>query len=264
MLQLGSLSIWLGATSLSSLPFYHDFLNSRVNFVTKRFPHDVSLHIVEQAKTAGASSAGIVSVSDLQRSPSHRSLKTDEWAAQGKSVLVVALEHKETEPELDWWGIQGGTVGNRRLQDILEGLKAYLRADHDIEALLLPYSPGVFLKDAAVLAGIGMIGVNNLLVMPEYGPRVRLRALLLRSELTPTGPVEYSPCDSCNHPCWEACPQRVYAVGRYDRQRCQQQMAEDERNRVMVKPETPEGLPMSIVKYCRACELACPVGEGRA
>ena len=50
---------------------------------------------------------------------------------------------------------------------------------------------GVFLKDAAVLAGLGCIGNNNMLVTQSYGPRIRLRALFLNVELEPTGPVEF-------------------------------------------------------------------------
>ncbi|CAB1081528.1 hypothetical protein D1AOALGA4SA_9178 [Olavius algarvensis Delta 1 endosymbiont] len=47
---------------------------------------------------------------------------------------------------------------------------------------------GIFFKDSGVLAGLGSIGKNNLLVTPEYGPRIRVWPLLFDAELKPTGP----------------------------------------------------------------------------
>jgi epoxyqueuosine reductase len=230
--------------------------------VTEQLPDGVSARIVELARTTGVSSAGITSVSDLLQSPSHLSRETTEWSERGRSVVVVSLAHEEARPELDWWGVEGGTAGNHRLQAILKDLEARLHTHYGLESWPLPYSPAAYLKDAAVLAGMGAIGDNNLLITPEYGPRVRLRALLVDGELTLTGPVAYTPCDSCDHPCWEACPQRAFASGRYARERCQLQMEEDDRNRVEKESTSPGGTPISLIKYCRACELACPVGQG--
>ena len=47
-----------------------------------------------------------------------------------------------------------------------------------INALSLPYQiefGGTFLKDSAVLAGLGVIGKHNLLVTPEFGSDLRLQ-----------------------------------------------------------------------------------------
>ena len=224
---------------------------------------DIAFYIVERAKCLGASLAGIAGVAALQNSPSHKTRGRIEWSAEARSVLVLALAHKETEPELDWWGAPGGTAGNNRLEAISKSLKQYLNREFNIQAQLLPYQPGIFLKDAGALAGLGIIGANNLLVTPELGPRVRLRALLLEVELLPTGPIDFSPCDSCDRPCWRACPQQAFASGSYSRKRCSGQMQEDEKNRSMVKKADSEDLLISYVRYCRACELACPVGKKR-
>ena len=222
---------------------------------------DIAFHIVERAKYSGASLAGITGVAALQNSPSHRTRGKVEWPAGAKSVLVLALAHKETEPKLDWWGVPGGTAGNHRLQVISEKLEQYLSEEFGIQAQLLPYQPGVFLKDAGALAGLGVIGANNLLITPGWGPCVRLRALLLDVELSPTGPMDFSPCNRCDRLCWQACPQQAFASGSYSRKRCNRQMQEDEKNRRIVEEAESEDLLISYVRYCRACELACPVGE---
>lgn len=128
----------------------------------------------------------------------------------------------------------------------------------------LPYhieKGGIFLKDAAVLGGLGTIGVNNLLITPEFGPRVRLRALLLDLELVPTGPIEFSPCQSCNMPCRQACPQNAFSEGFYRRTLCMKQMEKDETNKIILGENVNKDQSTVYIRYCRACELACPVGK---
>ena len=69
-------------------------------------------------------------------------------------------------------------------------------------------------KGAAVLAGLGMIGQNSLLVTPQYGPRVRLACLLTDAELAAADMLTENPCDGCGK-CVQSCPRRaVRARGR--------------------------------------------------
>jgi epoxyqueuosine reductase len=61
-------------------------------------------------------------------------------------------------------------------------LRKWMEEELGIKALSLPYQiefGGVFLKDSAHLAGLGVIGKNNLLVTPEYSTHVRLYGILL-------------------------------------------------------------------------------------
>ena len=228
---------------------------------TNNSSNRVSL-IIEQAKALGASLAGIASVASLKSSPSSQTTGLGVWPPEAKSTLVLALAHQESEPELDGWGVQGGTAGNRQLQLMSDQLKGSLAEIFEIAAQPLPYhveKGGIFLKDAAMLAGLGIIGANNLLITPQFGPRVRLRALFLDCELAPTGPLNFSPCDDCNQPCWEACPQQAFVSGTYHRSSCNKQVQADRANRVSLENEQRAGLP--LIKYCRACELTCPVGH---
>lgn len=238
--------------------------------------------IVEKAQEAGASLAGVARVADLQRSnsyelyrsePRHASHDAIVWPEYARSVLVLALEHKPSEPWLDWWGqMPGQTLGNHRLIALAESMEQWLLDEHGIEAYPLPYHVergGVFLKDSALLAGLGVIGKNNLLVTPGFGPRVRLRALFLDLELEPTGPADFDPCASCDAPCWRACPKNAFESGSYHRPLCSEMMSENEaRQRVWVE-DGADGLPFGeahgklgeVIRYCRACELACPVAR---
>jgi epoxyqueuosine reductase len=212
----------------------------------------IATNIIEKARSSGASSAGITSIASLQNSPSYEIYGKVEWPQGAKSVVVLALVHKAAEPQLDWWDAEGDSLGNRKLESIAKALRESLKEELNTTAHLLPYhvgKGGIFLKDAAVLSGLGIIGMNNLLVTAEFGPRVRLRALCLDVEVEPTGPSDFAPCKTCDMHCRQACPQEAFKNGTYKRVLCNKQMKIDEANRVT-----------AYIKYCRACELACPVG----
>ena len=194
---------------------------------------DRGAQIIEKAKEMGAAIAGIADVGLLKKSPSHEILskfgtKIDgvrsfegmiegfneiKWPAKAKSALVIAVSHPQDEPELDWTYGSGNTPGNRILQRINRELAAWIGEVLGIKTHRMPYwveKGGIYLKDAAVLGGLGCIGRNNLLVTPEFGPRVRLRGMLLEDELTPTGPITFDPCDSCEEFCRKVCPQNAF------------------------------------------------------
>jgi epoxyqueuosine reductase len=218
----------------------------------------LSRQILDKATTLGASLAGLVPLSAL-REPTRVLADRCGLSAERASLLVLALKHPDAEPELDWWGEgPGGTKGNRRLIAISRQLKRFL-SEFDVGAHPLPYHPwkgGVLLKDAAVLAGLGCIGDNNLLITPPYGTRVRLRAILLDLQTEPEPGPAFAPCTTCDHSCWRACPQQAFSSGAYEKAPCARQMELDETN-ASARTQA-QGNPVSIA-YCRACELACPV-----
>ena len=262
---------------------------------------DIRNRTIEKALAFGACMVGITTVALIKKSPSHLIYgKLDEykgvgtrhpdetepriyaWPERAKSVIVIAVEHPEERPELDWFQekLKGRTPGNRILMSISAKLTQWLKEDMQIEATGLSYyieRGGVFLKDAAVLAGLGCIGKNNMLVTPEFGPRVRVRAMLISELLPQTQPLDFDPCKNCRMPCREACPQSAFSnkiypetefrlsqlparTGVYNRNLCSMQMKDDilTGDRIAVQGETEL---KKRVKYCRRCERACPVGK---
>lgn len=219
--------------------------------------------LIALALRCGASLAGVTDADALRMSPSHQATSQQTLPKATRTVLVLALHHPKTLPELDYWGGKGGTRGNLSLIRMAKDIARQTESGLDICAVTLEYSPtdqGTFLKDAAVLAGMGVIGKNNLLITPEYGPRVRLRALALEIELPPIERrVDFDPCSSCAMPCWKICPQAAFASNRYDRPMCKIQMRIDES--APLKSADANGY---CVSYCRKCELACPIGEMEA
>ena len=234
------------------------------------------IHIVREAKRIGATLAGLTSVKALKQSPSyaiyHQSPYYDgyqgvTWPVEAKSILVLALAHPEEDAGMDWWSeqIPGRTPGNRILMRISRQLKEWLDLKMAINASPLAYSieeGGIFLKDAAVLAGLGVIGRHNLFISPQYGSRLRLRGLFLDRGYEALALTIPSPCTHCNAPCHAACPEQAFQAGHYEVKRCEPEM---ERNRqgVVTVDGSLVGIEQKceVEQFCRACELACPVGE---
>lgn len=233
--------------------------------------------IIAKAESFPGIKAGIARPDDVLNSPSYHAAENEawmqhvshngsmtNWSLKAQSVIVLGLHHPEDAPHLDWWEL-GNTLGNHRLIEVSTLLKQWLRAQYGIGAYPLPYSVekgGVFLKDAAVAAGLGIIGRNNLLIHPEWGPRIRLRAILIEAKLTPTTALEtFSPCETCQRPCYAACPQQAFSTGVYNRSKCMIQMNLDEEHKAPAGETDKHGRPVLRVKYCRACELACPIGR---
>ena len=219
--------------------------------------------LLRHARSIGASMAGIASREAVQNSRSYVACGLGPWPQNAESILVLGLAHPADQPRLDWWdGIQG-TPGNRILMDMARDIIDWLRVELGIAARDIPYrmeKGGIFLKDAAVHAGLGVIGRNNLLVTPPFGPRVRFRALFLDRILEPSKPLEYAPCAACDAPCLRACPRKAFEGGAFERALCRKQMDRDVARRKPI-PEPAAGEPeKGWIKYCRRCELACPVG----
>lgn len=257
--------------------------------------------LLRKTREAGASLAGIADIEALKKEPSARvlplvaegvyqppaspyGLKQGEvrWPADGKSVLVFAVRHPKAQPELDWWYGQINPPGNQILKDIADQVKIWLNENYpEIKVYPVAYHVergGVFLKEAARLAGLGCIGRNNLLVSSEFGPRIRLRAMILSADLPPTGPTAFDPCAACEAPCLKVCPNRAFEkqvltteatgekylparLGDYSRDKCAEIMMtnEAEAEKKLVREIADE--PVEIIKYCRNCEFSCPLGE---
>lgn len=262
---------------------------------------NISSAILARAKDLGASLAGFARIDDLRHAPSftfapkmpdagkgigtrktNAGLKPGEaaWPDNARTALVIAVAHPGDAPEMDWWFGRKDPPGNRILARVCRELCPWIEETFGIGTVHLPYhveKGGTYLKDSAVMAGLGCIGKNNILVTPEYGPRVRLRALTLDTDLPSTGPGDFDPCTDCMEFCRRACPQDAFQPGYYTAQAYGQDILPG-RDGGFIRPacntrmeldndaaeeQMVEGAdaPVKIIKYCRRCELACPVGK---
>jgi epoxyqueuosine reductase QueG len=77
------------------------------------------------------------------------------------------------------------------------------------------------LAHAAVEAGLGTLGLNLMLLTPEFGPRVMLGAVLTGADLEPDRPLAHALCpgESCGR-CLLACPADAILQWGLDKGRC--------------------------------------------
>lgn len=135
------------------------------------------------------------------------------------------------------------------IENRLRLIKDYLQ-EKGYESKIIPYNPGLFLKDSAALAGIGPIGKNNLLVTEEFGSQIRLRGLVTIAPLVPGTPIEKSRyCLECNK-CIESCPVDALAEGIYNRDACFSYNLANLRK-----------LSKYTSIWCNLCIESCPVGK---
>jgi len=107
-------------------------------------------------------------------------------------------------------------------------------------------------RHAAFLAGLGNFGVNNMLLTPEYGPRVRFGSVFTAAELPPDPIQEEELCTRCMR-CVRMCPAKAldredYPEGLTDKNACTTYSAE---------------LSRKGISPCGVCIKVCPVGKDR-
>jgi epoxyqueuosine reductase len=107
-------------------------------------------------------------------------------------------------------------------------------------------------RHAAFLAGLGNFGMNNMLLTPEFGPRVRFASILTAAEIRPDPLHEKPLCVRCRR-CVEACPVHALEGGDYpegltDKKTC---------------ATRSEDLQKRFISPCGICIKVCPVGADR-
>ena len=178
--------------------------------------------------------------------------RPESYLKNAKSVIVIGFHLYDLI--LDAWSRdemkeKSYHFADSILVDQCHQIKSFL-AKKGFKSKIIPYIPGLYLKDAAALAGIGPIGKNNLLITKTFGSQVRLRALVTVAELaygTPIYESEY--CKNCNI-CVDSCPSGALEGGKYHRALCYNYCQENLIN-----------LSENTVIWCNKCIESCPVGK---
>lgn len=140
------------------------------------------------------------------------------FSEEYKSALVFAVPYEE-QLNLDSYTEERfeNSILNARnkLEIILKDIEIVLKeecikyyippvAQQNEEDLLAVFS----FKYAAVNAGLGWIGKNDVLITEKYGPRVRLSAVLVDYPFETGRKITESRCGSCNR-CVDICPHKA-------------------------------------------------------
>ena len=179
----------------------------------------------------GADLVGIVRVGDLRKA--HPWRPPQGILPTAKSVIIFALKHSDAalDSPLMRISIADTLTIYHELSRIGYRLSRFLEKSGSLAATVHPAYPvemtaetrglvGDFsLRHAAASAGLGFIGKNNLLVTSEFGPGVRLAAVITDANLESTGqPIEKN-CGACAI-CVERCPAKAISSEGVDLRRC--------------------------------------------
>ena len=171
---------------------------------------DLTAAVKALAREQGAHLVGVASVDRFAGAP--RGHHPTDMVPGAQSVVVIAHRFFQSVLESDRMGLESPLVpqdevwdvqqtifmcnyntANMRLQMIAAQMAAFLE-DRGYPSLFLPaggYRVGAqryaFFshRHAAVAAGLGEFGLNNLLLTPQYGPRQRLESMITTAELAP-------------------------------------------------------------------------------
>ncbi|WXG39545.1 MAG: 4Fe-4S binding protein [Candidatus Freyarchaeum deiterrae] len=103
-------------------------------------------------------------------------------------------------------------------------------------------------RHAAVLAGIGCLGKNNLLITKNYGPRVRLVSIVTNAPLSRDEPLNENFCEGCEA-CINFCPVNALETGYTDKEKCGSHL-----KKIGKQLNTSE-------LFCGICIKVCPIGK---
>ena len=145
------------------------------------------------------------------------------WEGHLVNSELVPLEHQKDVLQNYFYRQTGITMVNGLLDrmalsvsNFLEScgyLSLFFPATYGAEANefiqeRIPSGWGLFSqRHAAVMAGLGEFGLNNVVVTPQYGPRIRFNSVITEAELTPSPLLKEKVClgESCSI-CVQNCP----------------------------------------------------------
>ncbi len=243
-----------------------------------------SAEVKEFARSRGVSLVGVTTAERIRDLPtgSIHGVKTLRAAAEElpsvRSVIVLAYHvwdpifnvvasgpvlqgNYSPSPSVsnEWYQLYAEVTTNKAWQ-VVEYLKKF---GHD--ATVPRNSP---FKLLAVEAGLGCQGKNTLVITPEYGPNVRLSAVLTSAELEPDEPFTDDLCGGCNR-CIASCPTKALHPHEIDIRRCLNYAVEnpmaldvDEDVRALEEKLIKRPTRNSYIE-CAICHDACPMGRGR-
>jgi epoxyqueuosine reductase len=237
----------------------------------------LSSELKERAIESGFVSVGIASPKMLQNLPygwvrKIRKLNTPEEELECvRSIILLAWHSWDNIFSMNIDPPKNSTPG-RNLESYYFGTeimknKAWVLVDflhqRGFEAI---WSIDIPLKTAAVQCGLGIQGKNTLLITPEYGPRVKLIAVLTDAVLETDSFYEGDLCGDCNR-CIRVCPTNAIEPYRLNVTRCMvyscespdsDDVPEDVRQaekRLFTRPTSN-----SFIE-CTRCIDVCPIGK---
>jgi epoxyqueuosine reductase len=171
---------------------------------------DLTMEVKALARAQGAHLVGVASVDRFEGAP--KGHHPTELLPGARSVVVMAHRFFQSVLDCDRFGVESELIPKDELWDVQQTVFDFMYNTANMRLQMIACQMAALLEDrghaslplpaggyrvgagryaffshrhAAVAAGLGEFGLNNLLMTPQYGPRVRLESMITCAELTP-------------------------------------------------------------------------------
>lgn len=230
------------------------------------------------ASELGLAKVGIAKVTDV---PKHIIEKYDHWISNGchgemaymekyrdvrqnprlllenarSAIVVVANYHhdvKAAENAPKWASYALGDDYHEVMRGKLSQLATYIQENWGGDTRVCVDTAPIFERYWAQQAGVGFIGHNSMLIVPEIGSYVFIGIILSTIEFQPDEPCILD-CIGCNA-CIRHCPGKAISLnGTIDARRCHSYLT------IEYRGELPDELDLNGKVYgCDMCQSVCP------
>lgn len=170
-------------------------------------------------------------------------------------IVTVANYHSPSSPRQNapkWASYSLGDDYHEVVRNKLFQLASYIQENWGGETRVCVDTAPIFERYWAQQAGIGFIGRNNMLIVPETGSYVFIGLILSTVAFQPDKPCTLE-CLGCNA-CIRHCPGKAISLnGMIDARRCHSYLT------IEYRGELPEELNLNNKVYgCDVCQNVCP------
>lgn len=171
---------------------------------------DLTREVKALARAQGARLVGVAPVDRFAGAP--KGHHPADLLPGARSVVVFAHRYFQSVLDADKFGVESELIPKEELWEVQETVFQFMYNTANMRLQMVATQVATLLEDygyaslplpaggfrvgagryaffshrhAAVLAGLGEFGLNNLLLTPQYGPRVRLNSVITRAELDP-------------------------------------------------------------------------------
>ena len=171
------------------------------------------------------------------------------------AIVVVANYHhnvKEAENAPKWASYALGDDYHEVMRGKLSQLATYIQENWGGDTRVCVDTAPIFERYWAQQAGVGFIGRNSMLIVPEIGSYVFIGIILSTIEFQPDEPCILD-CIGCNA-CIRHCPGKAISLnGTIDARRCHSYLT------IEYRGELPDELDLNGKVYgCDMCQSVCP------
>ena len=194
-------------------------------------------------------------------------ISNSSYSDQYKCAVILAVAHKniiflENYSEESFEEVI--CTARKQVDNIIKDLSNFLDsynityyvppvAQSNEETLVAPFS----FKYAAVKAGLGWIGKNGVLITKEFGPRVRLSAILVNYDLPIVSLIPKSLCAEDCFLCVNACPHKALKGAQWNINTLRDELIDyklcNNKRSLYIKNHGRK-------HACGYCMAACPIG----